>query len=39
MFYSEGISRTSSPGNIISSKPERMAPRRRGEEADYIKVL
>ena len=39
MFYLVGIFRTSSLGESISSKPERTAPKRQGEEPDYIKVL
>jgi len=39
MFYSEGIFRTYSPGNNISSNPERTAARRRGEGAGYREVL
>ena len=38
MFYLVGIFRTSSLGESISSKPERTAPKRQGEEPDYIKV-
>ena len=34
-----GIFRTSSPGDSISSDPERTAPRRRGEEPGYTEVL
>ena len=37
-FYSVGIFRTSSPGDSISSNPERSAPRRLGEESGYIEV-
>ena len=39
MFYSVGIFRTSSPGDNISSDPERTAPRRWEEEPGYIEVL
>ena len=39
MFYSVGIFRTSSPACGISSKPERTASRRRGDEPGYIRVL
>ena len=39
MFYLVEIFRTSSPGGSISSNPERTAPRRRGDEPGYIKVL
>ena len=39
MSYLVGIFRTSSLGESISSNPERTAPRRQGEEPDYIKVL
>ena len=39
MFYSVGIFRTSSPGDSISSNPERIAPRRQGEDPGYIEFL
>ena len=39
MFYSTGIFRTSSPGGIISSNPERIAARRKGGKPAYIGVL
>ena len=39
MFYSVGIFRTSSPGDSISSDPERTTLRRRGEKPGYIEVL
>ena len=39
MLYLVGIFRTSSPGDNISSNPERTAPRRGWEEPDYIEVL
>ena len=38
MFYSVGIFRTSSPGDSISSHPERTALRRQGREPGYIGV-
>ena len=38
MFYSVGIFRTPSPGGSISSDPERIAPRRWGEEVGYTEV-
>ena len=39
LFYSEGIFRTSSMRDSISSNCERTAPRRQGEESGYIEVL
>ena len=39
LFYLVGILRTLSPGDSISCDPERMAPRRRGEEPSYTGVL
>ena len=39
LLYSVGIFRTSSPGDSISSKPERTAPRRQGEDPGYIEFL
>ena len=39
MLYSVRIFKTSSPGDKISSDPERIAPRREGEEPGYIEVL
>ena len=39
MFYLVRILRTSSLGGSISSNPERMTLRRRGDEPDYIEVL
>ena len=38
MFYSVGIFSTPSPGGSISSDPERIAPRRWGEELGYTNV-
>jgi len=38
MFYSVGIFRTLSPGDRISSDPERTAPSWQGEEPGYIEV-
>ena len=38
MFYLVGIFRTSSPGDSISSNPEKTAPRRLGEKSGYIEV-
>ena len=39
MFYLAGMFRTSSSGGIISSNPDRTAPRRRGEELGYTGIL
>ena len=39
MFYLVEFLRDSSPGNSISSSPERTALRRGGEEPGYIEVL
>ena len=39
MFYSVGIFRTSSPGDSISSNPQRTTPSRQGEEQGYLEVL
>ena len=39
MFYLVGISRTSNPGDSISSDPERTIPRRWEEEPGYTEVL
>ena len=39
MFYLVGIFRMASPGDSISSSPERTALRRRGEEPGYLEVL
>ena len=39
LLYSVGIFRTSSPGDSTSSKPERTAPRRQGEDPGYIEFL
>ena len=39
MFYSMRTFRTSSPGDSISSEPERSALRRQGEEPGYTDVL
>ena len=39
MIHLVGIFRTSSPGDSISSNPERTALRRRREETGYAKVL
>ena len=39
MLYLVGIFRTSSPGDGLSSNPERTAPRRWGEEPGYREVL
>ena len=38
MFYLVGIFRTSSPGDSISSDPERAPPGRQGKEPGYIEV-
>ena len=38
MFYSMGIFRTSSLGDILRH-PERTAPRRHGEDPGYLEVL
>ena len=39
MFYLVGIFRMASPGDSISSSPERTALRRRGEKPGYLEVL
>ena len=39
MFYSMDIFRTSSPGDSISSSPERTAKRRGWKEPDYTEIL
>ena len=39
MFYLLGIFRTLSPGDSISSNPERTVLRRPGEEPGYIEFL
>ena len=39
MFYSVEIFKASSPGDSISSNPERTAPRKWGEEPGNIEVL
>ena len=39
MFYLVGMSRTSNPGDSISSDPERTIPRRWEEEPGYTEVL
>ena len=38
MFYSVENLGTSSPGDSVSSNPERTAPRRQGEEPGYTEV-
>ena len=38
MFYSAGIFRTSSPGDSISSDPERTIMEKTGEEPDCIEA-
>ena len=39
MFHLVEIFRTLSPGDNISSDLEKTAPRRLGEEPDYIEIL
>ena len=39
MFYSMGIFRTSSPGDSISSNPERTAPGRQGVGSQVIQTF
>ena len=39
MFYSVRIFRTSSPGDSISSDPERTVMEKKGEETDCIEAL
>ena len=39
MFYSMGIFSTLSQGDILSSDPEKAAPKGRGEEPGCIEVL
>ena len=39
MFYLVGIFRTLSPGDSISSNPERTAPRRQDGEPGYTEML
>ena len=39
MFYSAEILRTSSPGDSISSSPERTAQRKQEDEPGYTEIL
>ena len=39
MFYLAGIFRIPSPGDSISSNPERTVLRKRGEDPGYIEVF